>query len=169
MVADKTEKVVPSSLLGKAVGYILGQWDKLIRYLDRAELTPDNNAAERSIRPFVLGQKNFLFSGSPRGSGVSCNLFSIIETVKQNGMNPYAYLYYLISRLPEIRSTGQVKRDRKLCTGIPSSFRLVASLRLADSERCAGATIEARSASAPSRSSSSKSSGLSLPLICHST
>ena len=106
-LADKAEKVLPSSLLGKAVAYTRGQWDKLIRYLDRAELTPDNNAAERSIRPFVLGRKNFLFSGSPRGAAASCNLFSIIETAKQNRMNPYAYLYYLLSRLPEIRSTGQ--------------------------------------------------------------
>ena len=106
-LADKEKKVVPSSLLGKAVAYTLGEWDKLVRYLDRAELTADNNAAERSIRPFVVGRKNFLFSGSPRGAAASCNLYSIIETAKQNGMNPYAYLHYLLSRLPEIRSTGQ--------------------------------------------------------------
>ena len=106
-LTKKSETVLPSSLVGKAVGYTLGQWDKLVRYLDHAELTPDNNAAENAIRPFVLGRKNFLFSGSPRGATASCNLFSIIETAKQNGMNPYGYLYYILSRLPEVESTGE--------------------------------------------------------------
>jgi len=106
-LTKKSEAVLPSSLIGKAVGYTLGQWDKLVRYLDHADLTPDNNAAERSIKPFVMGRKNFLFSGSPRGARASCNLFSIIETAKQNGMNPYGYLYYVLSRLPEVESTGE--------------------------------------------------------------
>jgi hypothetical protein len=93
-LTKKSETVLPSSLVGKAVEYTLGQWDKLVRYLDRAELASDNNVAENAVRPFVLGRKNFLFSGSPRGATASCNLYSIIETAKQNGMNPYGYLYY---------------------------------------------------------------------------
>jgi transposase len=101
----KAEQVVPSSLVGKAVAYTLNEWGKLIRYLDHADLTPDNNSAENAIRPFVVGRKNFLFSGSPDGATSSCNLFSIIETAKQNSMNPYAYLYYILSRFPEIRET----------------------------------------------------------------
>jgi len=52
------------SLIGKAVSYTLGQWDKLIRYLDSPYLTPDDNACENAIRPFVLGRKNWPFSGS---------------------------------------------------------------------------------------------------------
>jgi len=102
----KAVTVVPSSLLGQAVRYTLGQWEKLIRYLDHPALTPDNNAAENAIRPFVVGRKNFLFSGSPRGAEASSNLFSLIETAKLHGMNPYAYLYYVLSRLPEIRVSG---------------------------------------------------------------
>jgi len=103
----KSATVVPSSLLGQAVRYTLGQWEKLIRYLDRSELSPDNNAAENAIRPFVVGRKNFLFSGSPRGAQASSNLFSLIETAKLNGMNPYAYLYYVLSRLPDMRESGK--------------------------------------------------------------
>lgn len=103
----KSLTVVPSSLLGQAVRYTLGQWEKLIRYLDRSELTPDNNAAENAIRPFVVGRKNFLFSGSPRGARASSNLFSLIETAKLNGMNPYGYLYCVLSRLPDVRVSGQ--------------------------------------------------------------
>jgi transposase len=106
-LTKKSETVLPSSLVGKAVGYNLGQWNRLVRYLDRAELTPDNNVAENAIRPFVLGRKNFLFSGSPRGATASCNLYSIIETAKQNGMNPYGYLYYILSRLPDVETTGE--------------------------------------------------------------
>ncbi|SIR08885.1 IS66 C-terminal element [Alkalispirochaeta americana] len=55
----------------------------------------------------MVGRKNFLFSGSPRGAQASSNLFSLIETAKQNGMNPYGYLYYVLSKLPEIRVSGE--------------------------------------------------------------
>ena len=106
-LAKKSETVVPGSLLGKAVGYALKQWDPLVRYLDHAELTPDNNAAENAIRPFVLGRKNWLFNGSPRGAESSCAIYSVIETAKQNGMNPYAYLHYLFSEVPKITRTEE--------------------------------------------------------------
>lgn len=82
--------MVPTTLLGKAVSYTLGQWESLVRYLDHPALTPDNNAAENAIRPLVLGRKNWLFSGSPRGADASCAVYSVIETAKQNGLNPYA-------------------------------------------------------------------------------
>ena len=64
---QKQSQVVPSSALGKAIAFALGQWPKLIRYLDHPLLTPDNNTCEQTIRPFVIGRKNWLFSGSPRG------------------------------------------------------------------------------------------------------
>jgi len=99
----KSEKVVPSSLLGKAVGYTLSQRHKLVRYLEHPALTPDNNAAENAIRPFVLGRKNWLFSGSPRGADASCALYSVIETAKANGLNPFAYLHLLFEQAPLIR------------------------------------------------------------------
>ena len=106
-LANKSETVVPSSLLGKAVGYTLSQWEKLARYLDHPELTPDNNAAENAIRPFVLGRKNWLFSGSPRGADASCALYSIIETGKMNGLNPFAYLHYIFTRAPLIADSTE--------------------------------------------------------------
>jgi transposase len=66
--------------------------------------TPDNNAAENAIRPFVLGRKNWLFSGSPNGAAASCAIYSLIETAKQNDLNPFAYLYYALDRAPRITS-----------------------------------------------------------------
>lgn len=97
---------MPQSLLGKAIGYALAQWESLIRYLDHPWLTPDNNAAENVIRPFVLGRKNWLFSGSPRGADASCAIYSLIETAKQNRMNPYAYLYFVFTQIPRISDDG---------------------------------------------------------------
>ena len=90
----------PKGLLGKAVNYTLKRWDSLIRYLKNGHITPDNNAAENAIRPFVVGRKNWLFAGHPNGAHASAALFSLIETAKANGLKPYFYLRYLFSRLP---------------------------------------------------------------------
>jgi transposase len=81
-----------SSKTAAAVSYTLKQWPKLRRYLDSAELTPDNNACEQLIRPFVIGRKNWLLSGSPDGAASSCALYSMIESAKLNKVNPYEYL-----------------------------------------------------------------------------
>ena len=100
----KKKHLLPSSLTGKAVNYTLNQWDKLIRYLENPYLTPDNNAAERSIKPFVVSRKNWLFSGSPDGAESSCGLFSLIETAKENNLNPQVYLYHIFENAPCISS-----------------------------------------------------------------
>jgi transposase len=97
---DQSAKVLPSSLTGKAIAYSLGQWDKLVHYLDLPELTPDNNGAENAIRPFVLGRKNWLFSGSPAGADASCAIYTLIETAKANGLKPWDYLLKLCTELP---------------------------------------------------------------------
>jgi transposase len=109
-LTKKSETVLPSSLLGKAVGYTLSEWDHLLAYLEHSDLTPDNNAAERAIRPFVVGRKNWLFAGSPRGAEASCTLYSLIETAKANGLNPYGYLHYVFSHLPEVEDSGDWDR-----------------------------------------------------------
>ena len=96
----KADQVLPRSALGQAVSYTLQQWSKLICYLDSPELTPDTNAVERAIRPFVIGRKNWLFSGSPRGAAASATLYSLIETAKANRREPYLYLRGLFEKLP---------------------------------------------------------------------
>ena len=100
----KHDQVLPGSALGKAVAFALSQWPKLIRYLEHAQLTPDNNACEQAIRPFVVGRKNWLFSGSPRGAAASATLYSLIETAKANGREPYWYLRELFEQLPHART-----------------------------------------------------------------
>jgi transposase len=67
--------------------------------LDCAYLTPDTNRAENAIRPFVIGRKNWLFSGSPEGAEASCMIYSLFETAKANGMNPFGYMKLLLLEL----------------------------------------------------------------------
>ena len=97
---DISPKAPPQSLLGKAVSYTLNQWERLERYILDGLLRPDNNLAENAIRPFVVGRKNWLFAGHPRGAGASATIYSLIETAKANDLEPYRYLRYLFERLP---------------------------------------------------------------------
>src|SRR5271169_390055 len=100
----KALQVPPSVLLGKAVSYALKEWEKLQNYLDSPYLTPDTNMIENAIRPFVVGRKNWLFSGSPRGAHASATLYSLIETAKANRIEPYRYLRYVFTKLPLAKS-----------------------------------------------------------------
>ena len=97
---EKAPLTPPGGLLGKAIGYALNQWSRLIVYLQDGRLRPDNNLVENAIRPFVVGRKNWLFSGHPRGAEASASLYSLIETAKANGLKPYLYMRYLFDQLP---------------------------------------------------------------------
>ena len=103
-LAKKSLQTPPKGLLGKAVSYALNQWHRLIGYTEDGHLTPDNNMAENSIRPFVVGRKNWLFSGTPEGAEASALLYSLIETAKANKLEPYAYLRHIFDRLPTASS-----------------------------------------------------------------
>lgn len=107
---DETALITPpGSLLGKAVSYALNQWERLIVYLQDGHLPMDNNLAENAIRPFVLGRKNWLFADTPAGAHASGGLYSLIETAKTNGLEPYWYLRYLFERLPLAQSGDDLK------------------------------------------------------------
>ena len=98
----KKQQVLPKSQLGKAVSYCLNQWSKLEAFLLDGQTEASNNRAERAIKPFVIGRKNFLFSKSPKGATASALIYSVIETAKANGLSPYHYLVYLFEKLPNI-------------------------------------------------------------------
>ena len=93
---------LPKSAFGQAIAYCLNQWDDLNHYLLDGRLEIDNNRAERSIKPFVIGRKNFLFSNTPRGAKSSAIIYSVIETAKENNLKPYNYLMYLFEQLPNV-------------------------------------------------------------------
>lgn len=97
----RIEKVPPKSLLGKAINYTLNEWHRLIRYTEDGRIKPDNNAVENAIRPFVVGRKNWLFSATPQGALATAAIYSLIETAKASGHDPYWYFKYLFERLPK--------------------------------------------------------------------
>ena len=102
-------QVPPQSAIGKALAYLKNQWPHLVRYLDDGEYPIDNNRAENVIRPFVIGRKNWLFSKSQAGARASANLYSLIETAKANGLNPYDYLKTIFTELPNATTVNEVE------------------------------------------------------------
>jgi len=118
-------RVLPKSAFGSAVDYCLNQWEKLNAYLSDGRLELDNNRAERSIKPFVIGRKNWLFSNKPCGAKASAMIYSLVETAKENGINPYMYLTFLLEQLPNIDVKDQDALDKLL----PWSESLPASCR----------------------------------------
>lgn len=108
---DKTlGTVLPSGKLGEALQYLHKYWHKLIRYTERGDLPIDNNRAENAIRPFVVGRKNWLFSDTAQGANASAILYSVIETAKANGLEPYAYLRRLFTDLPSAHSIEAIEQ-----------------------------------------------------------
>jgi len=96
----RADEIQPTSLMGIAINYTLNQWKKMTAYLNSYHLTPDNNAAENAIRPFVIGRKNWMIAGSPEGAKGSCGIYSLIETAKQNDYVPAHYLRALFEKAP---------------------------------------------------------------------
>ena len=99
----------PGSLTGKALHYLDQQWSRLIRYCDDGRLDIDNNACERAVRPFTTGRKNWLFSDSVNGAHASANLYSLVETAKACGLEPYEYLRYVFTELPKAQTDDAIE------------------------------------------------------------
>jgi transposase len=87
----------------------LGQESKLRVFLENSHVPIDTNVVENAIRPFVVGRKNWLFSGSPRGADSSALIYSLIETAKANNLEPWMYLRYLFERLPLCQSDEEMQ------------------------------------------------------------
>jgi transposase len=96
--------VLPGSLLGKALHYLSSQWSKLSLYVTHGAYPIDNNACENSIRPFVIGRKNWLFSDTVAGANASANLYSLMQTCAVNAVNGYKYLRALLVALPKAQT-----------------------------------------------------------------
>jgi transposase len=106
---EKTiQNTPPKTTLGKALYYLHNQWPRLVAYLEDGNLPIDNNRAENSIRPFVIGRKNWLFSSSQAGARASANLYSLIETAKANDLEPYAYLKQIYTSLPQAETLEDI-------------------------------------------------------------
>jgi transposase len=105
---DWAQKVsaLPKSGLGGAISYALGERVYLERVLLDGRLELSNNRAERSVKPFVIGRKNWLFSDSVKGANASAALYSVIETAKENGLHPFDYLELVFHTAPGLDIDG---------------------------------------------------------------
>lgn len=110
--------VLPKLPTGVAKGYALGQRKYLERYLLDGRLEISNNRAERSIKPFVIDRKNFLFANTPRGAKASAIMFSIIETAKENNLNPFKYLTYIFQNAPNC----DIRNDPNMLNSLLPAF-----------------------------------------------
>lgn len=103
---DLIPRTAPKSALGKALHYLKEQWTYLVRYLEDGRLELSNNRAERSIKPFVMGRKGWLFSNTPAGAQASAVIYSLIETAKENDLDPYRYLLWVLESAPAMALEG---------------------------------------------------------------
>jgi len=106
--AKSLRNIAPKSKLGKAVNYLIEEEPYLRRYIEDGRLEIDNNRAERSIKPFVIGRKNWLFANTPSGAKASATVFSIIETAKENNLDPYEYLKYVFTKAPNLKESESI-------------------------------------------------------------
>ena len=118
---------LPKSALGKALHYLFGQRPYLENVYKDGRLDLSNNRAERSIKPFVIGRKNWMFSASPKGANASAVIYSIIETAKMNKLKPFEYLKHIFETMPNITSD-------KYCDLLPWSETLPERCKLGSQE-----------------------------------
>ena len=112
-------RTAPKSALGKAIHYLQEQWPYLTRYLEDGRLELSNNRAERSIKPFVMGRKNWLFANTPGGAQASSVIYSLIETAKANGLDPYRYLLWVLQNAPQLSETDEAWAESLLPANAP--------------------------------------------------
>jgi Transposase and inactivated derivatives len=98
-IEKQQDKTLPQSLLGKALQYAQNQKKHLLSFLKDGRIELSNNRAERSIKPFVIGRKNWLFCNTPGGAKSSALLYSLVETAKENNLNPYEYLNFVFEQI----------------------------------------------------------------------
>lgn len=98
-------KISGKSELAKAIRYALTRMKKLRPYLDHGVLEADNNCAERALKPIAIGRKNFLFVGSEGGGKSAAIIYTLIETAKMNGVDPQAWLTWVLSRIADHKMT----------------------------------------------------------------
>jgi hypothetical protein len=95
-------RYLPQSLMGKAIHYALNQWSALLLFIDDGRLEIDNNLVENAIRPTALGKKNWLFIGEAEAGERSAIIYTVIEACRRRGLDPFAYLREVFTRLPSM-------------------------------------------------------------------
>ena len=131
LLDDAQLNVPPKSPLGIAVFYALTHWDALNLYLNDGRLEIDNNRSERSIKPFVIGRKNWLFHGNDVGANAGSILYSLIETCKQHKVEVFSWLKYVLTNIHQAETVEQLEKllpyniDRNLLSDMRSLPELI--------------------------------------------
>ena len=94
-------QVLPKSTMGKAIGYMLGRWKYLKRYVEDGRFEIDNNLIENAIRPVALGRKNYLFAGSHNGARRAALIYTLVANAKLQGLEPFAYMRDVLSQIAD--------------------------------------------------------------------
>ena len=119
----ESKNILPKMLTGKALNYLSEQWIYLKNVYRDGRLEFSNNRAERSIKPFVIGRKNWLFANVVKGAKASSVIYSIIETAKENGLKPFEYLVFLLENMPNT-TTGKIDDLLPWSDFVPTSCRV---------------------------------------------
>ena len=109
-----SKRQLPQSLLGTAIDYALGQWRMLEIYPADGRVEIDNNLVENAIRPTAIGKKNWLFVGEAAAGQRSAIIYTLIESCRRRGLNPFSYLREVLTRLPNMTTTKSRKSRRQL-------------------------------------------------------
>lgn len=105
---DMQSKVTPDGALGRAIAYAVDQWPVVSRYVEDGRLAIDNNIAEREIKSLVIGRKNWLFADSVDGGHTNAIMYSLVQTARANGIDPFEYLRYVIEKMPMLRTASEM-------------------------------------------------------------
>lgn len=117
---EVSAKTVPKPALGKVLHYLREQWP----YLEDGRLEFSINRVGRSIKPFVTGRKNWLFSNTPAGAQSSAVIYSLIETAKENNLDPYRYLVWLLNNAPGLSQKDEAWAESFLPVNVPQEFKI---------------------------------------------
>ena len=109
MAGKNLTKVMKGSKTRQAMEYTLNQWDYLAAYCDHGFLEISNTKAENAIRPFAVGRRAWLFADTSHGARASATCYSLVETAKANGLEPYAYIKHLLENIGEADSVEQLE------------------------------------------------------------
>lgn len=108
-LVKNSTKVAKGTLTYKAIKYALNQWERLIAYCDHGQLHISNVLAENAIRPFVIGRKAWLFSDTPKGATASAMYYTLIESAKANGIDPFKYILHLCRHIAEAKTVDDIE------------------------------------------------------------
>jgi transposase len=126
-LTEEQHRALPKSPIGEAISYALNHWEALCRYTEQGYLAIDNNIAERAIKNVVIGRKNWLFAGSDEGGHTAAILFSLTVTCKNLGIDPFAYLRDVLTRLPlliaEVKDPAELRQHPTLDDLLPDRWK----------------------------------------------